>query len=186
MIAMKSKNVYLHDSRMNINYTHCEIHPSTIFGVVASCIPYPDHNQSPRNTYQCAQAKQAMGIYTTSFKKRMDTLAYILHYPQKSLVNTMNSKYIHSEDIPAGQTAIVAIATYMGYNQEDSLIMNRDSIQRGMFRSKSIKRYQTSAEKNQSTAEDSIFMKPDINKVVGMRHGSYDKLNDKGYVPEET
>lgn len=55
-----------------------------------------------------------------------------------------------------------------------------------MFRSKSIKRYQTAAEKNQSTAEDSIFMKPDINKVVGMRHGSYDKLNDKGYVPEET
>ena len=55
-----------------------------------------------------------------------------------------------------------------------------------MFRSKSLKKYISVAQKNQSTAQDDIFMKPDSSKVVGMRHGSYDKLNDKGYVPEET
>jgi hypothetical protein len=53
MIAMKSKNSYLQEVGMKINYTHCEIHPSTVFGVLASCIPFPEHNQAPRNTYQC-------------------------------------------------------------------------------------------------------------------------------------
>jgi hypothetical protein len=126
-----------------------------------------------------------MGIYTTNYRDRTD-ISYILYHVQKPLVTTRTAKYVGSEILPSGENAMVAIATYTGYNQEDSLILNRDSIQRGMFRSKSIKRYQTSAQKNQSTAEDDIFMKPDINKVVGMRHGSYDKLNDRGYVPEET
>lgn len=141
MEAASSHNDDSGNAGVMMRYTHCEIHPSMILGICASIIPFPDHNQSPRNTYQSAMGKQAMGIYSTNFQLRMDTLANLLFYPQKPLVTTRAMEHLHFRELPAGQNAIVAIACYSGYNQEDSVIMNQSSIDRGLFRSIYLRTY---------------------------------------------
>ncbi|XP_039830932.1 DNA-directed RNA polymerase II subunit RPB2-like isoform X2 [Panicum virgatum] len=166
-------------------YTHCEIHPSLILGVCASIIPFPDHNQSPRNTYQSAMGKQAMGIYVTNYQLRMDTLAYVLYYPQKPLVTTRAMEHLHFRQLPAGINAIVAIACYSGYNQEDSVIMNQSSIDRGFFRSLFFRSYRDE-EKKMGTLVKEEFGRPNRENTMGMRHGSYDKLDDDGLAPPGT
>ena len=166
-------------------YTHCEIHPSMILGICASMIPFPDHNQSPRNTYQSAMGKQAMGVYATNYLHRMDTLANILYYPQKPLVTTRPMEYLHFRDLPSGQNAIVAIACYSGYNQEDSVIMNQSAIDRGLFRSIFYRTYMDQEKKHGHAATSSNleeFLKPSRETTLRMRQGTYEKLDEDGLI----
>ena len=183
MIAMKSKDDYLlKDDNMKYNYTHCEIHPSTIFGVLASCIPFPEHNQAPRNTYQTAMAKQAMGVYATNFDHRMDKTAYVLNYPTRPLVETRVMNFLHLNNIPSGCQIHVAIMTHTGYNQEDSVLINKGSIDRGLFLATI---YHTEKDEDKNIIRDEIIRcKPDKTKTKGIKFGNYDKLNEKGFIPE--
>uniref|UniRef100_A0A672U316 DNA-directed RNA polymerase subunit beta n=1 Tax=Strigops habroptila TaxID=2489341 RepID=A0A672U316_STRHB len=123
-------------------YTHCEIHPSMILGVCASIIPFPDHNQSPRNTYQSCHGFR---------------------------------------ELPAGINSIVAIASYTGYNQEDSVIMNRSAVDRGFFRSVFYRSYKEQESKKGYDQEE-VFEKPTRETCQGMRHAIYDKLDDDGLI----
>jgi hypothetical protein len=332
MIAMKSKNSYLQELGMKINYTHCEIHPSTIFGVLASCIPFPEHNQAPRNTYQClgvdelvwmadgtrkaikdvvvgdsvlsfdsetmdisntkvvnqfvrpnefpiyrlrltngaeivatedhkfmttkgwktvreliddggvtirlfhlychdvtndrtiwdlyslesatrepdglisdievesvnhsfvaasgfassncAMGKQAIGIYCTNFDQRMDKTAYVLTYPSRPLVDTRLMNFIHLNKIPSGTQIYVAIMTHTGYNQEDSVLINKGSIDRGLFMATI---YHTEKDEDNNVVRDEIKRcKPNPAKTKGIKFGNYEKLNSHGFIPENT
>ncbi len=167
-------------------YTHAEIHPSFLQGVLASIIPFSDHNQSPRNTYQSAMGKQAMGIYATNFRYRMDTVAHILRYPQLPLVNSRVIKYLPSNDLPSGINVIVAIASFSGYNQEDSIIMNKSATQRGLFISDHYHTYKDEEKKRQSSSVkmQEKFTRPNPKNTLGTRGNNYTKINDNG-LPEE-
>jgi DNA-directed RNA polymerase II subunit RPB2 len=167
----------------NINY--CEFHPQLLLGELSACTPFCNRNAAPRNIFQYSQGRQAMGIYLTNYRDRTD-ISYILYHPQKPIITTRAAKYVGSEILSAGENVMVAIMCYTGYNMEDSLVFNKASIDRGLFRSATYKGYESEAKKNQSTAQDDIFMKPDPTKVIGVSLRSYDKLNDKGYAPEET
>ena len=169
-------------------YSHCEIHCSFQTGVMASVIPFIDHNQAPRNTYQSAMGKQAMGIYTTNFRYRVDTLAHILRYPQLPIINSRIMQYLPSNDLPSGINAIVAIASYSGYNQEDSIIMNRSSVDRGLFVSDFYRTYKDEEKKRHSsnTKMQESFKRPDENVTLGTRGNNYNKLESNGLPKLET
>ena len=184
MIATKPKDLIQKGDRV-YKYTHCEIHPSTIFGVLASCIPFPEHNQSPRNCYQCAQGKQAMGVYVTNYENRMDKTAYVLNYPSRPLVDTRVMNLIQLNKIPSGTNVVVAIMTHTGYNQEDSLLFNKGSIDRGLFVT-TIYHTEKDEDKQKINGDEEIRCKPDPTKTKGMKFGNYNKVNSKGVIPENT
>ena len=195
MIAMKTKDGYVltteRDGRDHSNvhrlvtrYTHCEIHPSTVFGVLASCIPFPEHNQSPRNTYQCCMAKQAIGVYALNYDTRMDKTSYVLSYPSRPLVDTRVMNFIKLNNIPSGHQITVAIMSFTAYNQEDSLLINKGSIDRGLFMTTV---YHTEKDEDKNIIRDEIIRcKPDPAKTKGIKYGNYDKLNPQGFIPENS
>ncbi len=182
MIAMKAKKSYVQKDT-GMSYTHCEIHPSTIFGVLASCIPFPEHNQAPRNTYQSAQGKQAMGMYATNFDQRFDKTAYVLTYPSRPLVDTRLMNWLDLVKIPSGQQIHVAIMSHTGYNQEDSVLINRGSIDRGMFLTTI---YHTEKDEDKNITRFVSRCKPDPARTKGVKYGNYDKIGSDGFVAENT
>jgi len=186
MIAMDNKRLVNNTDKSNFsyNYTHREIHPSTLFGILASCIPFPENNQAPRLCYQCAMGKQAMGVYVTNYDTRMDKTAYVLTYGMRPLVDTRLMSLINLHSIPSGSQVIVAIMTYTGYNQEDSILFNKSAIDRGLFQATI---YHTEKDEDKKIHGDQeIRCKPDPSKTKGMKFGNYDKVNDSGVIPENT
>ena len=182
-IAMKAEDAIKKDAP---EYTHAEIHPSTILGTLASNIPFPDHNQSPRNSYQAAMGKQAMGMFALNFRERFDAMAHLLCYPQVPFVSPFMSKFYGAQSMPCGQNIIVAIMTYTGYNQEDSVMINQASLDRGLFRSIFYRTYKDEERKNQSSGEEERFQLPDPALTKQMKNANYEKLDESGFIPEQT
>jgi intein/homing endonuclease len=133
----------------------------------------------------CAQGKQAMGVYVTNYENRMDKTAYVLNYPMRPLVDTRIMNMIQLNKIPSGTQVIVAIMTHTGYNQEDSLLINKGSIDRGMALT-TVYHTEKDEDKQKINGDEEIRCKPDPTKTKGMKFGNYNKVNSKGVIPENT
>ncbi|WFD25347.1 DNA-directed RNA polymerase [Malassezia nana] len=136
-------NMALFEHNIQPSTTHLEIECFTLLGAVAGLIPYPHHNQSPRNTYQCAMGKQAIGAIGYNQLNRIDTLLYLMVYPQQPLVKTKTIELIGYDKLPAGQNAMVAVMSYSGYDIEDALVLNRASLDRGFGRCQVLRKQST-------------------------------------------
>jgi DNA-directed RNA polymerase II subunit RPB2 len=132
----------------------------------------------------CAMGKQALGVYMSNFNKRIDTMGSILNYPQIPMVFTKLSKYTYANELPSGTNAIVAIMTHTGFNQEDSVMVNKSALDRGLFVSTYYKAFRDQCSKNHSTGEEEEFVNPV--GATSLKPYSYEKLDDNGFVPKNT
>jgi DNA-directed RNA polymerase III subunit RPC2 len=142
--------------------THLEIDPFTLLGCVAGLIPYPHHNQSPRNTYQCAMGKQALGVIGYNQFNRVDTVLYLLAYSQTPLVRTKTIELVHYHELPAGHNASVAVMSYSGYDIEDAIVLNKSAVERGFGRSLIVKTINEEIKRYPNGAMDRILIPPNI------------------------
>ena len=164
-------------------HTHCEIHSSLILSAVSLNIPFPEHSQYPRNAFSCQQTKQAVGVYSSAYNTRFETFSHILYYPQRPIVTTRYKKYTDVDKLPYGINAIVAIASYGGYNQEDAVILNSSSVERGMFKSLYFRSYEDSEEIVKG--KKVYFGNPSLEKnIQKLELGKYEKLDDNGFIKE--
>jgi len=184
--AEEEENAYIAINPEDITpkVTHVELVPSAILGVVASIIPYAEHNQSPRNSYEAAMGKQALGIPLINFRYYLDSRMHLLHYPQTPLVQTRGLKLIGYAERPAGQNMIVMVSTWGGYNIEDAIIMNKASIERGLARSTFFRTYEAEERKYPGGEEDHIEIPEPT--VRGYRASeAYIHLGEDGIVEPE-
>ncbi|CUS20462.1 LAQU0S01e07118g1_1 [Lachancea quebecensis] len=148
--------IALYERDLEPRITHLEIEPFTVLGAVAGLIPYPHHNQSPRNTYQCAMGKQAIGAIAYNQFKRIDTLLYLMIYPQQPMVKTKTIELIDYDKLPAGQNATVAVMSYSGYDIEDALVLNKSSIDRGFGRCETRRKLTTVLKRYPNHTQDMV------------------------------
>jgi len=188
MISMDSSCLKQTQTQVITRYTHCEIHPSVVLGAVGQNIPMLNHNQAPRNIFFCAQGKQAVGAFASSFNRRIDTMAYVLSYPQRQLVTTRYKQYMYNNVLTGGENLIVAVATWTGYNQEDSIIINRSAIQRGCFNMTYFKNIIDKESENKMEHERIIFANPltavqEGQEVNNIKFAKYKDTLDKNGFP---
>lgn len=191
-------NIAMYEDNINNNSTHLEIEPFTILGAVAGLIPYPHHNQSPRNTYQCAMGKQAIGAIASNQFLRIDSLLYLMVYPQKPMVKTRTIELVKYEKLPAGQNATVCVMSYSGYDIEDALVLNKASVDRGFGRCQVFRKYATQIKSYPSGTRDRLtgpvlapntkkpIAKHDLLDVDGLVAPGEQVSRDKVYVNKQT
>ena len=176
------------DLKKNKFYTHLEIDPSLILGVMVNLVIYPEYNPITRSSFSCGQSKQAVSVYHSNYQMRIDKMGVILNYGQIPLIKSRYLQYINNEEQPYGVNAIVAIMAYTGYNVEDAILINEGSILRGMFRTTYYSMYEAREESSKVTGmNNSKFANIEKNNVIGKKKGyDYSFLDDYGLIKENT
>ena len=176
--------IAMYPEHISSESTHLEIHPSTMLGLLTSIIPFPNHNQSPRNQLSCSQSKQALSVYATNYPNRFDNMVHVLSYGEAPLVRTLYYDYLADGQMPYGQNLMVAIGCFTGYNQEDGIVFNADSFQRGMFRNMTMRSYETFEEDDEVSKTNTRIGNPaNIPGWTSMKAGlDYSKLDERGII----
>ncbi len=171
--------IALNDASITPQTTHLEIDCVTIMGVVSALIPYPHHNQSPRNTYQCAMGKQAIGFIAHNQQLRVDLAPLnIMVYPMAPMCRSKILDMANFDMLPAGQNAIVAVMSFSGYDIEDAVVLNRFSLDRGYGRIVSHHKYSTSVRSHPNGQQDRVSKKPEFSEAWPDRQ-AYDIQTEK-------
>ena len=181
-----SKLIYIKGNLLFVPYYRKYNHDDIMIADLE--IASSDHSFIGGNCFavsNCAMGKQALGIFASNFTNRIDTMGHIINYPQKPIVSTKLSKYTNSNELPSGVNAIVAIMTHSGFNQEDSVMINKSALDRGLFTSTYYKAFRDQCAKNHSSGEEEIFINP-IEMTTIKPSFSYDKLDETGFVPKNT
>ena len=183
MIAIQqselSKNKY---------YTHLEIDPSLLLGVMGNQIIYPENNPSSRNAFSCGQSRQAVSVYHSNYQARIDKMGVVLNYGQIPLIKSRYLQYINREEQPYGVNTMVAIMTYTGYNVEDAILINKSAIDRGLFLTSYYSMYMSKEESSSVSGNiNSKFSNIEKNNVIHKKKGyDYSYLDDSGMIKENT
>ena len=178
--------VALSEEEITSEHTHLEISPIVIMGLTTSLVPFSNFGQSARLNRGSKAQKQSLGIYVANYLIRMDTDSNVLHYPSNPIVKTCNAQLAGQENHPAGQNIVVALMSYEGYNMQDSLILNKGSLARGLSRSTYFKPYTVEELRYSGGLTDQICV-PD-KEVKGYKaEEDYKLLEDDGITyPEAT
>ncbi len=169
-------------------HTHAEIHPSSLLGLLASMIPFANHNQSPRNQLSCSQSKQGIGYYATNYENRFDTYGSMLCYGEGALCRTLVHEAVAGGGMPYGTNIIFCLNSFNGYNQDDGILFNRSSIERGLFRSLALRSYQTVEEEDSMSHGLYRIANPrNVLSWYDIKPGyDYSALDDYGIIKEGT
>lgn len=171
--------IALYEKDITRSTTHVEIEPFTILGAVAGLIPFPHHNQSPRNTYQCAMGKQAIGAIAYNQFNRIDTLLYTLVYPQRPMVISKTIELTSYDKLPAGHNATVVVMSYSGYDIEDALVLNKASCDRGFGRCQVFRKYTAEMQRYTSGRAERVGQ-PEIDPVSKQKIAKHEVLDGDG------
>ena len=177
--------VALSTDKVKENTTHLELAAYTMLGICASLIPYAEHNQSPRNAYESAMAKQALGVHSTNFFNRVDSRSHLLHYPQSPVVKTKPAEVINYLDRPSGQNCVIAVLSFQGYNIEDAIILNKSSVDMGLARSTFFRAYEAESRQYLGGLRDRFEIpEPTIRGYRGDKY--YRLLEEDGIISVES